>query len=543
VTLPAASQPFGVVISPVDGNAWVALQASGEVVRIDGTCGTVLDRVAVGADARHLAMPATGDRLLVSRFISPPLPDESTTEPKTSLAGVPRGGEVIVVDAASRTVSSRIVVTVSERSDTSLQGRGIPNYLGAAAISPDGASAWLPSKQDNVMRGVLRDGNPLDHQNTVRAISSRLVLGPAPAEDPMLRIDHDNSGLASAAAFSPSGRHLFVALETSRQIALVDPFDSRELMRIEAGLAPQGVAVSDDGRLLAVNNFMSRTAGLYDLSDIDSGPFPVIRPLVAVTSVTTERLSPVVLAGKQLFYDARDPRLSRDAYLSCASCHNDGDGDGRVWDLASFGEGLRNTISLRGRGGAQFPLHWSGNFDEIQDFEGQIRDLAQGTGLMSDADYFAGTRRNPLGDPTTGLSPDLDALAAYVASLDRHQPSPHRNADRTLTASAVRGKALFSSLGCASCHGGSEFAGYGAASYDIGTLKSTSGQRLGGILDGIDTPTLRDVWANAPYLHDGSAATVADAIRAHTRVPAIASAGAAAIADVADYVMQIGSEE
>ena len=52
----------------------------------------------------------------------------------------------------------------------------MPNYLGAPAISPDGAAAWVPSKQDNVQRGVLRDGKNLNFQNTVRAISSRIDL-------------------------------------------------------------------------------------------------------------------------------------------------------------------------------------------------------------------------------------------------------------------------------------------------------------------------------------------------------------------------------
>ncbi len=59
--------------------------------------------------------------------------------------------------------------------------------------------------------------------------------------------------------------------------------------------------------------------------------------------------------------------------MSCATCHNDGGHDGRVWDLTGFGEGLRNTISLRGAAVGQGLLHWSGNFDEVQDFEGQIR--------------------------------------------------------------------------------------------------------------------------------------------------------------------------
>ena len=72
-----------------------------------------------------------------------------------------------------------------------------------------------------------------------------------------------------------------------------------------------------------------------------------------MSTVAIEKLPPAVFAGKQLFYDARDSRLARDAYLSCAACHNDGGHDGRVWDMTSLGEGLRNTVALRGRAGAQ----------------------------------------------------------------------------------------------------------------------------------------------------------------------------------------------
>ena len=46
------------------------------------------------------------------------------------------------------------------------QGRGVPNYLGAVVISPDGLSARVPSKQDNIERGELRDpGFNLNFQN------------------------------------------------------------------------------------------------------------------------------------------------------------------------------------------------------------------------------------------------------------------------------------------------------------------------------------------------------------------------------------------
>ena len=148
-----------------------------------------------------------------------------------------------------------------------------------------------------------------------------------------------------------------------------------------------------------------------------------------------------MLLGKQHFYDARDTRLAFQQYLSCASCQNDAGHDGRVWDFTQFGEGLRNTITLRGHGGtAQGPLHWTGNFDEVQDFEGQIRAFALGTGLMSDADFHTGTRSTTLGDPKAGRSADLDELAAYLTSLGNHGDSPDRNADGSLTAAALAGQ-------------------------------------------------------------------------------------------------------
>jgi len=226
--------------------------------------------------------------------------------------------------------------------------------------------------------------------------------------------------------------------------------------------------------------------------------------------------------------------------MSCATCHNDGGHDGRVWDLSGFGEGLRNTISLRGRAAGQGFLHWSNNFDEVQDFEGQIRALAGGTGLMSDEGFNAGTRSMPLGDPKVGQSADLDALADYVASLNSFAPSPARNADGTLTTAAEEGKTVFARQNCASCHGGVNFTVSAAGNVmDIGTLTPASGNRLGGGLAGIDVPTLRDVWSTAPYLHDGSAPTLAAAIQAHNASPV----PAADLPTLVAYLEQIGSDE
>jgi hypothetical protein len=74
---------------------------------------------------------------------------------------------------------------------------------------------------------------------------------------------------------------------------------------------------------------------------------------------------------------------------------------------------------------------------------------------------------------------------------------------------------------------------------NVGTLTTNSGQRLGSTLTGIDIPTLRDLWATAPYLHDGSAPTIADAISRHSGI----TLTAADLANLAEYARQIGGEE
>jgi YVTN family beta-propeller protein len=542
-SLPRGSQPFGIAFASGASNAaLVTLEASGLLLKLDGTGGSVLSNLSVGPNPRHVAVAADGTTAFVSRFVTPPLPGESTASVETTAAGQPVGGEVLVANAVTMSVQRTVVLAHSDKPDAENQGRGFPNYLGALAISPDGSQGFVPSKQDNLRRGALRDGFVLNFQNTVRAVSSRITLGAAPAEDLTARIDHDNASVASAAAFDPLGVYLFVALETSREVAVLDAHSRNQLMRIDVGRAPQGLAVSADRRTLYVHNFMDRTVSVHDLSPLIQQGIASATPLATLPAVATEKLATTVLRGKQFFYDARDTRLSLDRYMSCATCHNDGGHDGRTWDLTSQGEGLRNTINLRGRAGmGQGFLHWSNNFDEVQDFEAQIRTLAGGTGLMTDTQYNTGTRNTPLGDPKAGVSADLDALAAYVASLDTFAPSPLRPSASTLSTTASEGRTLFAGQGCASCHGGNAFSLSGTNTpMNVGTIRQpTSGTRLGGALTGIDIPTLRDVWATAPYLHDGSVATLEAAIRAHGGVTATDSD----IAKIAQYLREIGSDE
>ena len=536
LAMPRGSQPFGVAIAPVGGYALVVLEGSGQLLKYDTASYAQLAGASIGANARHVSISADGATAYVSRFVTPPLPGEATTSVNTATGG----GEVLMLNTAAMSVTRSIVLAHSDKPDFENQGRGVPNYLGAAVLSPDGTQAWVPSKQDNIKRGTLRDGNALNFQSTVRAISSRINLATS-TEDLAGRIDHDNASVGSAAAYDPNGIYLFVALETSREVAVVDVHGKRELFRIAVGRAPQGLAVSADAKTLFVSNFMDRTVGVFDLQPLLTQGLADVPALATLTSISTEKLAAAVLLGKRLFYDARDTRLARDRYMSCATCHNDGGHDGRTWDLSSQGEGLRNTTNLRGRAAAQGLLHWSANFDELQDFEGQIRTLSGGTGLMNEADFNTGTRSQPLGDRKAGVSADLDALAAYVGSLNTFAPSPYRNPDASLSAAAQAGQLVFQAKNCAQCHTGTAFtASLDVASVkDIGTIKPSSGTRLGGPLTGIDIPTLRDVWATAPYLHDGSAATLAAAVQAHNNV----SVTAAELSNVVAYLREIGSDE
>ncbi len=540
VNLPFASQPFGLAFAPDGSAGYVVLEATGKLLKLNPTSGAVIATVDVGANPRHLAVTADSGKVLVSRFITPPLSGENTAVVQQT-----GGGQVVVINAATMVAAQvPVVLQYSDTQDTNNTGSGFPNYLAMAAISPDGLSAWVPSKQDNLKRGTLRNGANLNFENSVRAISSKIDLNTATfSENLAQRIDHDNASLASAATFDQSGNYLFVALETSREIAIIDAYGRTVLPRVQVGRAPDGLAISADGQKLYVNNFMDRTVSVVDLNKLLSGGdqnAPVTATLQS-GSAATEKLAANVLKGKQLFYDAKDPRLSADAYLSCATCHNDGGHDGRVWDFTGFGEGLRTTIDLRGRGGLdQGFLHWTANFDEVQDFEGQIRNFAGGTGLMSAVDFAA--TQAPLGAPKAGKSVDLDAMAAYVSSLKTFATSPFRNPDDTLTAAASAGKVLFGTGGCAQCHGGAQFTdSSNGLLHDVGTLKASSGKRLNATLTGLDTPTLRDVWNTAPYLHDGSAATLFAAIKAHTKNTVVLSDADAT--QVATYLQQIGGSE
>ncbi|MBC7391014.1 MAG: c-type cytochrome [Opitutaceae bacterium] len=495
IKLPYASRPYGICFDPLKNYCFVTLQGSGKLLKIDAKDKKILQSLNVSRSPRGIAVTSNGQKVFVSQFISP--------EDK---------GLVREVDAVTMSLKKEIELAFDQTLDFEDRGRGVPNFITSLSITPDGSEIWVPAKKDNTARGMFRDGLPLTFDNTVRTIVSRINIATG-TENESLRTDINDADQACAVEFSPYGNIAFVALQGNNRITMLEAATNSRLGLLDStGLAPQGLVLNADGTRLFVHNFMSRTVKVFNTEDIIlSNNFnPVV--IATIVTITKENLNPQVLQGKQIFYNAKDERMTFAGYISCASCHVDGGSDERVWDFTERGEGLRNTHSLNGKGGISMGnIHWTSNFDEIQDFENDIRNGFEGKGFLPDSIFNKGTVSDPLGDKKAGLSPELDALAAYVTSLDKIHPSPHRNQDGSLTQEAVAGKKVFAELGCGNCHAGSTFTDRNSGAFhDVGTILTSSGQRRNGNLTGFGTPTLKGVWETAPYLHDGSAPTLRD---------------------------------
>jgi cytochrome c peroxidase len=507
VDLGYGSAPYGVATDPRGGRVWVSRMQAADLVSVDLPSGVVRREIDLGPDPRGVAVSGDG-AIFVTRWRS----DVSSAY-------------VYHVDARDPATASLVGTALLPRQeglDSDTDNDGVPSFLNQVVFSPDAGRAILPSLKANVVTGLFNTGAELTSQTTARAVMNEIMRDPASpatvARD-SFRFAFDDLDFASAAVFSPLGERIYVAFQGAERVLAVDAFSFNPTGSIrEAGAAPQGLAISPDGTRLYVQAFLDRQVRVYDVSDLSTEP----EPIAVVDTVAVEPLDPMVLEGKRIFYRSRDPRMSRTSYLSCATCHLDGEGDNLVWDFTQRGEGLRNTIPLRGRAGlAHGALHWSANFDEVQDFEHDIRNGQGGTGFMSDADFMMGTRGTPLGDPKAGVSAELDALAAYVSTLEGFGRSPfRREGDASWEAAYARGQAIFesSATGCTTCHAGSELTDSGFETpgmptiHDVGTLGAGSGQRLSGPLTGLDTPTLRGLWRSAPYLHDGSAASIRDVL-------------------------------
>ena len=106
-----------------------------------------------------------------------------------------------------------------------------------------------------------------------------------------------------------------------------------------------------------------------------------------------------------------------------------------------------------------------------------------------------------------GTTPPADGADLIVEFLEQFQPpaSIHLTANGALTADAAAGKILFEGVAqCAGCHAAPLF-------IPLPPFPLTF-QSVGTGLSPANVPSLRGIWATAPYLHDGSAATLLDVL-------------------------------
>ncbi len=441
-TYPIGHMPYGVV---TDGRrAFVSLFADDQIAVFDLASQQIMYRVGVPDAPTGLAL--SGSWLLVTHQYN---------------------GTITVLNVER---TPFVVGSVNAEPDG--------NLARAIILSPDGTRAYVPQTRTGlalVSLQYMQDWFPvvsvLDTQNMTTDRSARLTIS---ALDGAVNLPAD-------AAVSPDGRLLYVALAGSDAVRVIDLTTNQLIAHVPVGANPTGVVLDGD-RAFALN-------ALDGTLSVISTESNAVTDTVKLTDIP---LDPLLLRGKILFNRAHAPELS-DGAISCATCHLDGGADARTW--INFRSGPRNTPALGGAA-ALPPYNWAGDMDELQDtIEDQIRHVMLGDGLIAGA-FDATTNTQD-----AGRSADLDALTAYVASLNSWA-SPYRQADGSLSPSAQRGMTLFmsGSPDC-SCHAPPLYTDQLAHNLAGAAFSLEE-------YEAIDTPSLRGLWATAPYMHDGVAQTL-----------------------------------
>ena len=317
------------------------------------------------------------------------------------------------------------------------------------------------------------------------------------------------------------------------------------LLLLAAGLATIVVLVS-----------VSKTAAQARLAAL-----PIEVPAPADNPTTPER----VALGRLLFWD---PILSGQKDVACATCHHPAFGyaDGLALSIGANGVGLgtarafpeghparpvkRNSQSILNVGfnglsgaaanamAAAAPMFWDLRVRGLEaqaleplkapdEMRGDAFPEARAVSVVvsrlnGNAEYrrlFAGAfgGQTPISDRNLGraLAAFERTLVAANSPFDRYM----RGETEALSAEQVRGMERFQSAGCINCHSGpmfSDFAAHVLAVPDNPRL-ATSDAGMGNEY-AFRTPSLRNLSATAPYMHNGVFATLPEVINFYRRI-------------------------
>jgi cytochrome c peroxidase len=268
-------------------------------------------------------------------------------------------------------------------------------------------------------------------------------------------------------------------------------------------------------------------AGLLLAEPIEGEP---IAPVPRVAGLDSAKIE----LGRKMFQDVR---LSRDDKVSCTGCHHleRGGADGRVHSMGADGRPLDFNASTVFNAGLNARLNWRGNFRTLEEQnESVLLDprlmnsrwpelLAK---LRADKGYQTAFRTVYGGDPERAHV--LDALATFQRSLltpDARFDRYLRGESGAISADEARGYHLFKAYGCVACHqgvniGGNLFQRFGVfrdpfaerdaiRPMDLGRYTITGDERDRHVFR---VPSLRNVAVTAPYFHDGSVASLSEAV-------------------------------
>ncbi len=488
--LQVSAEPYGIVADPEGKRAWVTHEYPGTVSEIDLEGEKVLREFSAGAFVRGIAVRPEENRVYVSEFYT---------------------GILRAIDLASGTE----------------------------------VDSWKGHTTDNLSRHVLL--NPRRPKAYLAHIRSRVTVNHgAGSIFPQLSIvglkPGDNTRRVSfgmdtfngvyvttnawESAMSPDGKRFYVVYAGTDDLNYCKVIDDdyKEIspvgLPVRVGKNPRAVRVSPDGETVFVYNAMDFAVSIHSANMSKLGTVKTCDP----------PKTPEWVRGKVLFNTALSPMSGR-RWVSCSSCHPDGHHDARVWHNP---EGLRKTTALFGLAHTH-PIHWSGDRDEVQDFEYTIRSqLMQGFGLL------AGKMKNKVGfakieleETTAGRSKDLDALAIYCNSFD-FPLSPHIPAPGKLSASAVFFR---KDVGCANCHSGPYYTDSSLQKpfklHDVGTGDDDPTEKMG---PAYDTPTLLGIYRTPPYLHHGKAKTLRDVLTTYNKGDRHGKTSQLAAAEIDDLV-------
>jgi len=232
--------------------------------------------------------------------------------------------------------------------------------------------------------------------------------------------------------------------------------------------------------------------------------------------------------GKQLFFD---PRLSRDNTVSCATCHDPEKG---------YSNGEQFATGVRGqKGDRNAPTVINAAYHKLQFWDGRAVGLeGQALGpiqnpiemdmtlpeVVKKLNAISGYREQFKAVYQSEATPEL--IAKAIASFERTLLSGDAPYDRfkagdksALSPAAQRGmEVFFKKAHCTACHAGPNFSdgafhnigiGMDKEKPDLGRYNET---KLLGDRGAFKTPSLREVARTAPYMHDGSLATLEDVV-------------------------------